>query len=317
VGARQRIYIAGCGGMLGQAVHAACSAVAEVSASDLAPRAPWLAQLDVSDLDRFWQAVDAFRPDLVVNLAAQTDLERCERRPELARAANTEGAANGATVADRLGVPYVTISTAGIFDGRQEVYSDDDPAHPLTVYGATKLAGEEAARAIVAEHFVLRAGWMMGGGPALDKKFVNLIHRQLRAGARTLHAVTDKLGSPTYTHDFARVLLQVVRSGQYGTYNMVGEGPASRYDVALELVRLLGLADDVEVVPTTSEFFADAYFADRPRSEQLSNDRLRARGLGPMRPWREALADYAEEFAASPGPVTRTGRPRSPGTRTA
>ena len=79
---------------------------------------------------------------------------------------------------------------------------------------------------------------------------------------------------------------------------MVGEGPASRYDVAVELVRLLGLADVVEVVPTTSEFFADDYFADRPRSEQLSNDRLRARGLGPMRPWREALADYAEEFAA-------------------
>jgi dTDP-4-dehydrorhamnose reductase len=311
VAALERVYIAGCGGMLGQAVHAVCSSVAEVSASDLAPRASWLSRLDVSDLDGFWSAVDAFRPDLVVNLAAQTDLERCEHHPDLARAANTEGAANGATVASRLGVPYVTISTAGIFDGRQEVYSDDDPAHPLTVYGATKLAGEEAARAITDEHFVLRAGWMMGGGPTLDKKFVNLLCRQLQAGSRTLHAVTDKLGSPTYTHDFARVLLQVVQSGQYGTYNMVGEGTASRYDVALELVRLLGLADEVEVVPVTSEFFAEDYFAARPPSEQLSNDRLRARGLGPMRPWRESLADYAAEFA-----VTGTGRPRSPRTRT-
>lgn len=295
--ALDRIYVAGCGGMLGQAVHAACTSVAEVAASDLAPRADWLEQLDVADLDRFWAAVDAFRPDLVINLAAQTDLELCERQPDLARAANTVGTANGATIAARLGVPYVCISTAGIFDGRQDVYSDDDPAHPMTVYGATKLAGEEAARATLAEHFVLRAGWMMGGGPALDKKFVNLLYRQLAAGARTLHAVTDKLGSPTYTHDFARGLLQVVGSGQYGTYNMVGEGPASRFDVAVELVRLLGLANVVEVVPTTSEFFADDYFADRPRSEQLSNDRLRARGLGPMRPWRDALAEYAEEYA--------------------
>jgi dTDP-4-dehydrorhamnose reductase len=298
VTAPARIYIAGCGGMLGQAVHAACSAVAEVSASDLAPRGDWLDELDVADLDGFWSAAESFGPDLVVNLAAQTDLERCERLPDLARAANSEGAANGARVAQRLGVPYVTISTAGIFDGRQDVYSDDDPAHPLTVYGATKLAGEEEARAITAEHFVLRAGWMMGGGPALDKKFVNLLYRQLAAGSRTLHAVTDKLGSPTYTHDFARMLLEVVASGRYGTYNMVGEGPASRYDIAVELVRLLGLADDVEVVPTTSDYFAEDYFAERPRSEQLSNDRLRATGLGPMRHWREALADYAEEFVA-------------------
>ena len=306
-----RIYVAGCGGMLGQAVYAACTSVAEVAASDLEPRADWLERLDVADLDRFSAAVAAFRPDLVINLAAQTDLELCERRPDLAEASNTVGTANGATIAARLGVPYVCISTAGIFDGRQDVYSDDDPAHPTTVYGATKLAGEEAARATLAEHFVLRAGWMMGGGPELDKKFVNLLHRQLAAGARTLHAVTDKLGSPTYTHDFARALLQVVASGQYGTYNMVGEGPASRFDVAVELVRLLGLADTVDVVPTTSDFFADTYFADRPRSEQLSNDRLRERGLGPMRPWREALADYAEEF------VTRSGPPRTPRTRTA
>jgi dTDP-4-dehydrorhamnose reductase len=306
VAALDRIYVAGCGGMLGQAVHAACSAVAEVAASDLEPRADWLGQLDVSDFDRFWAAADAFGPDLVINLAAQTDLELCEELPDLAKAANTVGAANGATIASRLGVPYVTISTAGIFDGRQDVYSDDDPAHPLTVYGATKLAGEEAVRATLAEHYVLRAGWMMGGGPDLDKKFVNLLYRQLAAGARTVHAVTDKLGSPTYTHDFAHGLLQVVGSGQYGTYNMVGEGPANRFDVAVELVRLLGLEDVVEVVPTTSEFFADDYFADRPRSEQLSNDRLHARGLGPMRPWRDALAEYAEEFAADLARVTRT-----------
>jgi dTDP-4-dehydrorhamnose reductase len=100
----------------------------------------------------------------------------------------------------------------------------------------------------------------------------------------------------------------VAESGHYGTFNMVGRGGASRYDVALELVSLLGLADRVEVVPVTSDFFADTYFAERPVSEQLTNDRLQRLGLDLMRPWREALADYVGTFAADVGPRRRAQR---------
>ena len=147
----ERIYVAGCGGMLGEAVHAACSATATVAASDLAPRASWLDRVDVSDVDEFGAAVEAFRPDLLVNLAAMTDLEQCERDPDRAHATNALGTEHGAKLASRLGVPYVCISTAGIFDGQKMEYSDDDEGRPLTVYGSTKWEGEVAARSAVAE----------------------------------------------------------------------------------------------------------------------------------------------------------------------
>lgn len=291
-----RIYVAGAGGMLGDAVVRACRAVAEVRATDRDVRVPWLGRVDVSDRGAFAADVEAFEPDLVVNLAAETDLEHCERHPDRAHAANTLGAVHGGEIARGLDVPYVFISTAGIFGGEKTVYDDGDEPNPLTVYARTKLAGERFVTAEVPRHVVLRPGWMMGGGPDLDKKFVNKVYRQIIDGADRIHAVTDKLGSPTYTDDFARGLLVVAGSGAYGTYNQVCHGEASRYDVAVELVGLLGLADRVEVVPVTSAHFAEAYFAERPASEQLANTRLQAAGLDTMRHWRDALADYAQVF---------------------
>ncbi len=302
-----RIYVAGAAGMLGEAVLAACSQHYEVEASDIAPRTDAMSFLDVADAELFAKAVDAFEPDLIVNLAAETDLELCEHDPERAWASNAVGAENGARIAERLGVPYVYISTAGIFGGDQEWYSDDDVPDPLTVYARSKLHGERFVQQHVRRHFVLRPGWMMGGGPDLDKKFVNKVYRQIRDGATTVRAVTDLLGSPTYTHDFARGLLLVARSGHYGTYNQVGGGTASRYDVALALVDNLGLSGQVEVVPVTSEYFAEAYFAPRPASEQLVNARLRERGLDVMRDWRVALEEYSEVFRRD---LERHRRPR-------
>jgi dTDP-4-dehydrorhamnose reductase len=294
--AYSRIYVAGAAGMLGEAVLTACSHDSEVEASDIVPRTDAMSSLDVADAELFAKAVEAFEPDLIINLAAETDLELCEREPERAWASNAVGAENGGRIAEQLGVPYVYISTAGIFGGEQEWYSDDDVPNPLTVYAKSKLHGERFVQQHVGRHFILRPGWMMGGGPDLDKKFVNKVYRQIRDGATTIRAVTDLLGSPTYTHDFARGLLRVARSGRYGTYNQVCGGTASRYDVALALVDNLGLADEVEVIPVTSEYFAETYFAHRPASEQLVNSRLRERGLDVMRDWREALDEYSEVF---------------------
>ena len=281
--------------MLGAAVVDAWAAEAEVAASDVEPRAGQ-DRVDVADADAFAAAVEDFGPDLLVNLAAETDLEVCEREPERAWAANAHGAEHGGRIAQRLDIPYVFISTAGIFGGEKDVYSDGDTPDPLTVYARSKLAGERFVQDHVRRHFVLRAGWMMGGGPGVDKKFVEKLHAQLRRGVTTIHAVTDLFGSPTYTRDFARGMVRVVREAPYGTYNQVCHGPASRYDVAVAFVELLGLTGRVDVVPVTSAHFADTYFAHRPRSEQLRNDRLAALGLDTMRPWREALAEYAAAF---------------------
>jgi dTDP-4-dehydrorhamnose reductase len=291
-----RIYVAGAGGMLGAAVVEACAQVAAVAPSDLEPRADWLDRVDVADADAFGRAVETFEPDLIINLAAFTDLEFCELNPERAWASNAIGAENGGRIANRLDVPYVFISTAGIFGGEKDVYDDHDAPDPLTVYARSKLHGEVFVQQHVRRHLVLRPGWMMGGGPDLDKKFINKIYAQIRDGATTIHAVTDRLGSPTYTRDFARGLLHVARSGRFGTYNQVCDGTASRYDVARAFVTCLGLEDEVEVVPVTSAFFAETYFADRPASEQLVNTRLREAGLDTMRHWRVALEEYSGVF---------------------
>ncbi|WP_372734367.1 NAD(P)-dependent oxidoreductase, partial [Nocardioides sp.] len=252
-----RIYIAGAGGMLGEAVVQACREVAEVQASDLVPREPWLEQVDVADREAFGRAVESFEPDLLINLAAFTDLEFCEENPEAAHASNAQGAQNGGLLANRLGVPYVYISTAGIFGGEKDVYSDEDTPNPLTVYAKTKLLGEEFVQQNVERHIVLRPGWMMGGGPDLDKKFINKVYRQITDGAREIFAVTDRLGSPTYTHDFAQGLLRVAGADVTGTFNQTCHGHGSRYDVACALVEELGLAGEVEVLPVTSDHFAE------------------------------------------------------------
>jgi dTDP-4-dehydrorhamnose reductase len=296
VGGFTRIYVAGAGGMLGDAVVTACREVAEVRATDREQRASWLGVVDVADQAAFAADVEAFDPDLIVNLAAETDLEFCELNPDRAHASNTLGAIHGGQIATRLDVRYVYISTAGIFGGEKDVFDDGDEPNPLTVYARTKLAGEQYVTAEVPRHLVLRPGWMMGGGPDLDKKFVNKVYRQIIGGANRIHAVTDRLGSPTYTHDFARGLLTVAATDLSGTYNQVCHGDASRYDVAAELVELLGLGDEVEVVPVTSDHFATEYFAERPASEQLANTALAAVGLDTMRHWRDALADYAQVF---------------------
>ena len=145
---------------------------------------------------------------------------------------------------------------------------------------------------------------MIGGGPK-DHKFVAKITSQLHDGRNTIYAVEDKLGTPTYTQDFAANLELLVTRGEYGTYHMVCEGGGSRYDVAREIVAIMK-RPDISIVPVTSDFFAAEYFAPRPRSEMMVNRALRVAGLNRMRPWQEALADYLATSGIASGPVTDT-----------
>ena len=137
---------------------------------------------------------------------------------------------------------------------------------------------------------------MMGGGPRKDKKFVQKIMKQLRSGAKRLHVVDDKLGTPTYTHDFARNVRTLLEAEFWGVYNMVCGGETGRYEVAAEIVRHFGLEDEVVVSPVSSDFFSEEYFAARPPSERLVNKKLELRGLNLMRDWRIALNVYLTEY---------------------
>ena len=186
------------------------------------------------------------------------------------------------------------ISTAGVFDGTKESgpYTEFDAPNPINTYGATKFEAEKLVAGILEKYYIIRAGWMVGGGADKDHKFVARILSQVREGRTTIHAVGDKFGTPTYTYDFAQNMLELVETPFYGRYHMACLGEGSRYqDVALEIVDFYGRRD-VSVVPVTSDAFVDDYPAPRPRSEMMRNRMLELRGMNRMR--RGAKDEYLE-----------------------
>jgi dTDP-4-dehydrorhamnose reductase len=295
---RKKIYIAGGGGMLGDAFHRVFGANHELKCSDLDVNAPWLSQLDFRDFDAYRADVVAFRPDYLFHLGAHTSLEYCEEQPDDAYATNTLSVEHAVHIANELQIPLLYISTAGIFDGAQETYDDWDQPNPLGHYARSKYMGERFVAANVREHLVCRAGWMMGGGPAKDKKFIQKLMKQLKDGKRELHIVDDKLGTPTYTIDFARNVELLLGTRFWGIYNMVCQGVTSRLEVAQYLVGALGLADEVKITPVSSDYFAEEYFAARPPSERLITRKLDLRGLNIMRDWRTCLDEYLADAYA-------------------
>jgi dTDP-4-dehydrorhamnose reductase len=137
---------------------------------------------------------------------------------------------------------------------------------------------------------------MMGGGPDKDKKFINKIIKQLASGKRDLHIVNDKDGTPTFTVDFAKNVKLLVEKEYWGLYNLVCNGETSRYEVAEELVKILGLGNEVTFHNVTSSYFKDTYFAPRPSSERLINRKLELRNMNIMRDWKVALKEYVEDY---------------------
>jgi dTDP-4-dehydrorhamnose reductase len=296
--AGKRIYIAGAGGMLGEAFHRVFGAEHELKCTDIDVNAPWLSLLDFRDFDAYRRHVADFRPQYLFHLGAHTSLEYCEEQPDDAYTTNTLAVEHAVHIANALAIPLLYISTAGIFDGAQDTYDDWDQPNPLGHYARSKYMGERFVAENCRQHLVCRAGWMMGGGPAKDKKFIQKIMGQLKDGARELFIVDDKLGTPTYTVDFARNVSVLLRTELWGIYNMVCAGVTSRLEVARHLVAALGLADQVKITPVSSDHFAEEYFAARPASERLLTKKLDLRGLNVMRDWRTCLDEYLMESYA-------------------
>ena len=288
----KRIYIAGAGGMLGEAFHRVFGPRHELRCSDIDVNADWLSLLDFREFDSYRAAVIDFRPDYLFHLGAHTSLEYCEERPGDAYATNTLSVEHAVHIANELQVPLLYISTAGIFDGAQETYDDWDRPNPLGHYARSKYMGERFVAENCREHLVCRAGWMMGGGPGKDKKFIQKLMKQLKDGATELFIVDDKLGTPTYTIDFARNVELLIGKRLWGVYNMVCQGVTSRLEVARYLVDALNVTDEVRITPVSSDHFAKEYFAARPASERLITSKLDLRGLNIMRDWRTCLDEY-------------------------
>lgn len=293
---KKKIYIAGCGGMLGEAFFKCFNNQYEIKCTDIDLNEPWLSDLDFRHFDSYRKDVLSFKPDYLFHLGAHTSLEYCELNIDDAYNTNTTAVENAVYLANGLDIPLLYISTAGIFDGGKEFYDDWDMPNPLGHYARSKYAGELFVKENARRYLICRAGWMMGGGPKKDKKFIQKIMKQIKEGKKELNIVNDKLGTPTYTHDFARNVLDLLEKEFWGLYNMVCEGKTSRLEVSQELLRILGLDQKIKITPVSSDFFKKEFFAARPDSECLVNKKLQLRGLNKMNEWKSSLKTYIDNY---------------------
>tara|TARA_A100001035_G_C27657769_1_gene442319 strand:- start:4 stop:894 length:891 start_codon:yes stop_codon:yes gene_type:complete len=278
--------------MLGEAFYNIFKEQYEIKCSDIDLNSSWLEYLDFRDFEAYKKAVYNFKPDYIFHLGAHTSLEYCEQNSDDAYLTNTISAENATYLANSLDIPILYISTAGIFDGSQDTYDDWSIPNPLGVYARSKYMGELFVKENAYRYLICRAGWMMGGGHKKDKKFVNKLLTQLNNGKKELFVVDDKMGTPTYTVDFARNVELLISKEYWGLYNMVCKGVTSRFEVANSILDILNLKEKISLTAVSSNYFNKEYFAPRPLSERLLTKKLDYRNSNIMRPWEIALKDY-------------------------
>jgi len=308
----ERVALVGANGTLARAVRRLAPAGWRVFGLDLP-------EFDVTDGDRVRAALDAIVPTLVINCAADTDVDGCEARESRALSIHRDGVAHLAAAALRHDAVLVHISTDFVFDGAKSTpYVEDDPPAPLSAYGRTKLAGERAALASgLRRCFVVRTSWLFGRG---GRGFVPAIARL--AGERDeLRVVADQVGSPTYADDLAGALVELVglarrapdpegrSSTPFGTYHVANRGACSRHELAEAIVahpRVRATARARTIVPVGSAEFPTA--ARRPAYSALSTARFEAATGRVLPTWQDALRRYLD--ADDPAPAgNRRGDP--------
>ena len=293
---KKKIYIAGCGGMLGEGFYSQFKNDYKLKCTDKDVNEDWLSFLDFRDYDAYEKDVNDFNPDYLFHIGAYTSLEFCEENKDDTYITNTLSVENAVRIANKLNIPLLYISTAGIFDGKQDLYDDWDIPNPLGVYARSKYMAERYVCENANQFIVCRAGWMMGSGPKKDKKFIQKLMKQIKDGNNELFIVNDKDGTPTYTHDFAKTVKELIKKEYWGLYNCVCAGQTSRFEVAEELVSILGKDNEIKITSVSSDYFKDVYYAERPPSERLLTKKLDMRGVNKMRDWRISLKEYIDNY---------------------
>ncbi|MHB9034298.1 MAG: dTDP-4-dehydrorhamnose reductase [Anaerolineae bacterium] len=242
-----------------------------------------LPENDITDLLATRVLLQEFKPDTIIHAAAMTDVEGCEKNPDLAYRVNAIGTRSIASSALELGIPVVYISTDYVFDGTlTRPYWEYDLPNPQSIYAQTKWMGEQIIRQHIARHYIVRIAWLYGAGP---RNFVRTVLRLARErGEMTM--VTDEQGSPTYANDVADALYGLVKTRAYGTHHLPNLGICSRYDWACKILELAGISG-VQVHPGTNY----QRTARVPKTVELRNSMSAAVGIT-MRSWQEALGDY-------------------------
>lgn len=260
-------------------------------------------QLDITDADAVERVLENLKPDVVVHCAAWTavDLAEDEDKQETVYAVNAKGTRNIAEACRKLGCKMVYLSTDYVFDGTgTEPWKPDCKDYsPLNVYGKTKLDGELAVSELLEKYFIVRIAWVFG------KNGKNFIKTMLNVGKNhdRLTVVDDQIGTPTYTYDLARLLVDMIETEHYGYYHATNEGGyISWYELAVEIFRQAAAmghsdydAEHLTVVPVTTEEYGISKAA-RPFNSRLDKSKLIEKGFQPLPDWRDALERYLKEI---------------------
>ena len=297
-----KIFVTGVAGQLGHDVmNELAKRGYEGIGSDLAPeytgiqdgsavtKMPYVS-LDITNKNAVEQTLEQIHPDVVIHCAAWTavDMAEDDDKVEKVRAVNAGGTENIALVCKKLDCKMVYISTDYVFDGQGETPWDPDRKDykPMNVYGQTKLEGELAVSRNLEKYFIVRIAWVFG----VNGK--NFIKTMLNVGKThdTVRVVKDQIGTPTYTYDLARLLIDMVETDKYGYYHATNEGGyISWYDFTCEIYRQAGY--DTKVIPVTTEEYGMSKAA-RPFNSRLDRSKLVKNGFTPLPTWQDALSRY-------------------------
>ena len=244
---------------------------------------------DITDADAVNGYILAYRPDAIIHCSAYTAVDKAEDDAQRCEKVNAEGPANIAAAAAAVGAKMMYISTDYVFPGTGDhFYTPNDATGPLSVYGKTKLMGENAVRAATDRHFIVRISWVFG------KNGANFVKTMLRlAETKTdLNVVADQIGSPTYTYDLSQLLCDMIVTDYFGTYHATNEGTCSWAEFAAEIMRQAKKSTQIHPIPS-SQYPTRAV---RPLNSRMSKDKLVENGFSRLPDWKDALSRYLTEL---------------------
>lgn len=251
-------------------------------------------EMDITDAAACRKVITEAGPDAVIHCAAYTAVDAAETNAELCMKVNGEGTRNIAMVCRDLDIKMMYISTDYVFNGQGErPWEPDDEREPLNSYGRSKYEGELAIEELLSKFFTVRIAWVFG----VNGK--NFIKTMLRLGKErgAVSVVCDQIGSPTYTYDLARLLVDMIQTDKYGRYHATNEGLCSWYEFAVEIFKQAGM-DEVKVTPVTTAEYTAMYpnQAKRPMNSRISKEKLSENGFERLPSWQDALGRYLKEI---------------------